>query len=231
MDRRTFIAGVVSGMVARPLAAWAQSGRESLRVGVLGVTPIAETLREAFLLGLGQSGYTEGRALALEHRHANGHPEQVPALAVELVRLKVNAIFARGSAALAAARKATSTIPIVAVDLETDPVAMGFAKSLARPEGNVTGVFLDLPELSGKQIQLLKQIIPRLSRVAVLGDPEANAAQFRATEAAARTLGVRLQALVARSSKGLQDALESARRGRAEAVIVLSSPIVFVDRA
>jgi putative ABC transport system substrate-binding protein len=130
-----------------------------------------------------------------------------------------------------AAKKATSTIPIVAVDLESDPMALGFAKNLSRPGGNVTGVFLDLPEMSGKQIQLFKEIVPGVSRVAVLGDPEMNASQFRATEAAARTLGVQLLMLVGRTSKELDSALESARRAHAGAVIVLSSPIVFADRA
>lgn len=231
MDRRAFIVSVASAFLVGPRAGRAQPRVESLRVGILGVTPMAESLREKFLQGLEQGGYTEGRALALEHRHGNGQLEKMPALAAELVRLKVNVIFARGPQALAAARKATSTIPIVAVDLETDPIAMGFAKSLAKPEGNVTGVFLDLPELSGKQIQLFKEIVPGVSRVAVLGDPEMNAAQFRAAEVASRTLGVHLQPLGVRTAKELEGALETARRGRAGAVFLLSSPIVFAALA
>jgi len=229
IGRRAFLT-MIGGLLATPGVAGAQPA-SSARVGILGVTPSNLATREAFVRGLAQGGYTEGRNVSFEHRHAGGDVERLAELAAELVRLDVNVIFARGPAAVGTAHKATSSIPIVAVDLESDPVALGFAKSLSRPGGNVTGVFLDLPELSGKQIELLKQVIARLSRVAVLGDPEANAAQFRATEAAARTLGVQLQMLEARTSKGLQDALESARRGRAEAVIVLSSPIVFADRA
>jgi ABC transporter substrate binding protein len=98
--------------------------------------------------------------VSIEHRHAGGQPDQLPGLAVELVRTRADVIFARGAGALLATRNATSTIPIVAVDLESDPVAKGFVKNLARPGGNVTGVFLDLPELSGKQLQLLREVSP-----------------------------------------------------------------------
>jgi len=130
-----------------------------------------------------------------------------------------------------ASRNATSTIPIVAVDLESDPVAKGFVKNLARPGGNVTGVFLDLPELSGKQLQLLREVIPNVSRVAVLGDSVLNAPQFGATDFAAKTLGIELQRLDVRTPADLDRSLERAKRGAAGAVILLSSPLVFVNRA
>ncbi len=142
----------------------------------------------------------------------------------------IDVIFARGAGALAATRNATGTIPIVAVDLESDPVAMGFVRNLAQPGGNVTGVFLDLPELSGKQLQLLRDIIPKISRVAVLGDPVLNAPQFRATADAARTLAIEVQRLEVRASTDLGGALETAKRGGAGAVILLSSPLVFAHR-
>ena len=107
---------------------------------------------------------------------------------------------------------------------------MGFVHNLARPGGNITGVFLDLPELSGKQLQLLRDIVPTISRVAVLGDPVLNAPQFRATEQAARDLGIRLTRLEVRAPSDLERALEAARRGGNRAVILLSSPLVFVHR-
>ena len=114
----------------------------------------------------------------------------MPTLAPELVQPNVDLIFARGAGALATAKQATTRIPIVAVDLESDPVAEGFVRTLAQPGGNITGVFLDLPELSGKQLQLIKEIIRSVPRVAIIGDPMLNAPQFRATEAAARALAI-----------------------------------------
>jgi putative ABC transport system substrate-binding protein len=154
----------------------------------------------------------------------------LPGLAVELVRGRPDVIFARGAGALAATKSATDTIPIVAVDLESDPVATGFVRTLARPGGNVTGVFLDVPELSGKQLQLLRDIIPTISRVAVLGDSVLNAPQFRATAQAARALTIHVQKLDVRASADLDRAMEAARKGNARAVILLSSPLVFVHR-
>jgi putative ABC transport system substrate-binding protein len=143
----------------------------------------------------------------------------------------VAVLFVRGAAALSAAKHATSRIPIVAVDLESDPVAMGFVRTLAQPGGNITGVFLDLPELSGKQLQLLTEVIRPIARVAVLGDPVLNAPQFRATDVAARALGIEPQSVEVRAPKDFDTALEAAGRGRASAVLLLSSPLVFTGRA
>jgi putative ABC transport system substrate-binding protein len=187
-------------------------------------------LAEAFAKGLSDSGYVDGRNVTIEHRHAAGRPEKLSELALALVRTS-DVIFARGAGALTAARNATRTIPIVAVDLESDPVAMGFVRNLARPGGNVTGVFLDVPELSGKQLQLLRDIIPSVLRVAVLGDPVLNAPQFRATDLAASALAIQLQKVDVRTAADLDRALETAQHGNARAVILLSSPLVFVHRA
>jgi putative ABC transport system substrate-binding protein len=151
-------------------------------------------------------------------------------LAADLARLKVDVFLARGAGALAAAKQATSRIPTVAVDLESDPVAMGFVRNLAQPGGNITGVFLDLPELSAKQLQFLKEVIRPISRVAIFGDPMLNAPQFQATEAAARALAIQPQRLEVRASKDIDTALEAASRGKANAVILLSSPLVFHHR-
>ena len=119
----------------------------------------------------------------------------MPVLAGDLVQLNVKVIFAIGPPPLAAAAKATASVPIVALDLESDPVALGYVKSLAHPGGNITGAFLDFPELSGKQLQLFKEVLPRLSRIAIFGDPGINAPQLAATETAARAVAVQAEAL------------------------------------
>jgi putative tryptophan/tyrosine transport system substrate-binding protein len=175
-------------------------------------------------------GYVEGQNLLLEDREAKGRIERPPDLAAELVRLQVDVILVRGASALVAVRQASRTILIVAVDLESDPVVMGFVASLARPGGNLTGVFLDLLELSGKQLELLQEVVPALSRVAVLGNPEINGPQFRALEVVARAWGVQLQALEVRGPEEFDRAFEAASRGGAAGRIVFSSPSVFEYR-
>ena len=229
MDRRAMIAGALSVMTAAR-AARAQPTARAPRIGVLGLTPTDKSLAEAFAVGLAQAGYVDGRNVVVEHRHAGGRPDDLPGLATALVSAPTDVIFARGAGSLEAVKNATSTIPIVAVDLESDPVARGFVKNLARPGGNITGVFHDLPELSGKQLELLRQVIPTVTRVAVLGDAVLNAPQFRATEDAARALAMQLQTLDVRASADIDRALDSARRSRASAVLLLSSPLVFVYR-
>jgi putative ABC transport system substrate-binding protein len=230
MDRRAFLGTLAGSLLAAPLAGEAQTPAQVPRVGTLGAPPSDPALIQAFARGLGDGGYIDGRNVAIDHRHTQSQPDQLPGLAVEMARARPDVIFARGAGALSAARSATDTIPIVAVDLESDPVAMGFVKNLARPGGNVTGVFLDVPELSGKQLQLLRDIIPTISRVAVLGDSVLNAPQFRATDQAAKTLAIQIQRLDVRAPADLDRALETAKRGGARAVILLSSPLVFVHR-
>jgi putative ABC transport system substrate-binding protein len=231
MDRRAFIGVISTGLLAAPGATGAQPAARAPRIAVLGVTSLNPTLGQAFKLGLGEVGYTDGQNVAVEDRDADGMPERLPQLAADLVRLNVDIIFARGAGALAAAKQATSRIPIVTVDLESDPLAMGFVRSLAQPGSNITGVFLDLPELSGKQLQLLKETIRSISRVAILGDHVLNRPQFQATEVAARSLAMQPQLLDVRTSKDIDTALDAASRGRAGAVLLLSSPLVFRYRA
>jgi putative tryptophan/tyrosine transport system substrate-binding protein len=158
-------------------------------------------------------------------------PARLPARAAELVRIGPDVIFARGPAAVAAEVQATTTIPIVAVDLESDPLAPGYAKTLARLGGNVTGVFLDLPDLSAKQLQLFREIAPGVSRVALVGDSTSNAAQLRATERAAQTLSVQVKMFEGRTSAELDTAMNAARRSGAGAVLLFSSPVVFNNSA
>ena len=230
MDRRAFLGTVAGGLLAAPLAAEAQQPGKVYRIAMLGVTAMDPLLNEAFKQGLGELGYTEGRNVVVEYRHADGRPERLSQLAADLVRLNVAVLVVRGAAALAAAKDATSHIPTVAVDLESDPVAMGFVRNLAQPGGNITGVFLDLPELSGKQLQLLKEVIRPISRVAILGDPALNGPQFQATAGAARALAIEPQLVEVRGSRDFDTALEAAGRGRAGAVLLLSSPLVFTGR-
>jgi putative tryptophan/tyrosine transport system substrate-binding protein len=231
MERRKFIGVLSTSFLAVPVAARAQPAARVPRIVVFGPTPANPVLGKAFKVGLSELGYTDGQNVAVEYRDADGMPERLPQLAVDLVRLNVDIIFARGAGALAAAKQATSRIPIVTVDLESDPLAMGFVRSLAQPGSNVTGVFLDLPELSGKQLQLLKEIIRSISRVAILGDQVLNRPQFQATEMAARSLAMQPQLLDVRAPKDIDTALDAASRGRVGAVLLLSSPLVFRYRA
>ena len=232
MERRAFVlATIAGGLLAAPLAAEAQTAAKRVRVGMLGSNPIPPFLYEMFKEGLAQLGYIEGHQVQIVQLDSGGVPARLPAGAAELVRARADVIFARGPFAVAAAVQASKTIPIVAMDLESDPIALGYAKTLARPGGNVTGVFLDLPEVSAKQLQLFREIAPGLSRVALVGDSTGNAAQFRATERAAQTLGIQVQMFEGRTAAELDAALEAAPRSGVGAVLIFSSPIVFDQRA
>jgi putative ABC transport system substrate-binding protein len=199
-------------------------------IGFLDPVPGAEAmldLIDAFRRGLAEAGFQEGKNLAIEYHFTNFKPELMLQAASDLVRLNVNAIFAPTPESGAATRNATASIPIVALDLESDPVAKGYIRSLARPGGNITGMYLDLPELGGKQIGLLKEIVPRLSRIAIIGVPDLNAAQFVATEAAARALALEAEIVEVRVADDFERVLEAARTNHVEAGILLSSPLVF----
>lgn len=164
------------------------------RVGVLLVSdPAQRGVVDFFRQGLRELGHVEGQTIAIEYRSAEGKEERFPDLASELIRLEVDVIFAAVAAAVRAARHATKTIPIVTV--VNDPVAAGFVASLARPGGNITGLSMMSPAVVGKQMELLRQVVPKISRVAVLANPAnpGNAPQLRQAEVVARTLGMRLQ--------------------------------------
>jgi putative tryptophan/tyrosine transport system substrate-binding protein len=231
MRRRQFIS-VIAGAAVWPLGT--RSAQRAMPViGVLAPNaPAAEgTLHTAaaFRRGLAEAGYEEGKNLAIEYRFTNFRPELMPEFAGDLVRLNMNVIFAPTPEAVAAARNATTSIPIVALDLESDPVAKGYVKSLARPGGNITGMFLDIPELSGKQVGLLKEIVPRLSRIAIFGIPGVNAAQFAATETAARALALEADVMEVRVADDFERALEAARTKHVEGGVLLMSPLVFAS--
>jgi putative tryptophan/tyrosine transport system substrate-binding protein len=228
MRRREFITLAGGAVAALPLAARAQQPAMPV-VGFLNIATAEGIphLVAAFRRGLAEAGYVEGKNLAIEYRFGNFKPELLPQAASDLVRLDVSAIFAATPEAVAAAKNATTSIPIVALDLETDPLAKGYVKSLARPGGNITGMFLDLPELSGKQIELLKQIVPHLSRIAIFGVPGLNVAQFAAAESAVQVLALEAEVMEVRVADEFKQALDAARTRHVEAGILLSSPLVF----
>ena len=177
-------------------------------------------------------GYIEGRNITIEYRYAQGKLDQLSALAADFVRLKVDVIVTGGSTATRAAKEATLTIPIV-MSQDNDPVGSGFIVSLARPGGNITGLSTLRPELSGKRLELLKEIIPKLSRVAVLGDSDnpGDAEGLRETELAAGALGLKLQYLNIRAPKDIEPAFREARKGSADAALVLGGPVLNVQPA
>jgi putative ABC transport system substrate-binding protein len=224
MDRRIFLAGTGAVLLAAPFAAEAQQAGKMWRIGVLwpGGSPPASPRMESFRQGLRESGYVDGQNVVVELRYAEGG-ERLRELAAELVRFDVSVIATFGDSGLQLAQRTTTSIPIVA--LVDDFVGSALAGSLARPGGNITGVSLLAPELSAKRLELLKEILPRVSRMAVLSDP-ATGSQLKASEAAARSLGVKLQVLDVRGRDDLGRAFQAAKKGRAEALHVFSSPLL-----
>jgi putative tryptophan/tyrosine transport system substrate-binding protein len=226
--RRDFIT-LVTGAIAWPLEARAQQPAMPV-VGYLHVAAAEAQAQNvaAFRRGLADAGYVEGKNVTIEYRFTNFRPELMPEAAGDFIRRNVSVIFAAEPAGVAVLRNATTSVPVVALDLESDPVAKGYVKTLARPGGNMTGMFLDLPELSGKQVGLLKEIVPRLSRIAIFGIPGLNVAQFAATETAVRTLALEAEIMEVHVADDFEQALESARTRRVDAGILLSSPLMFV---
>jgi ABC-type uncharacterized transport system substrate-binding protein len=186
---------------------------------------------EAFLQGLRELDYVEGKDIAIEYRYAEGNPDRLPALAAELVSLKIDIIVTGGSSPTRAAKEATVTIPIVMTQ-DIDPVGSGFVASLARPGGNITGLSNFAPELSGKRIELLKEIVPKISRVAVLGalSLPANAQALKEVKAAAEALRVKLQHLDIQNPTDIESAFRAASKGRAEAALALPGAVLISHR-
>jgi putative ABC transport system substrate-binding protein len=211
----------------------AQQVKKAPRIGFLGATDAsANTARiEAFRQGLRELGYTEGENIVVEYRWAEGKAERLPELAAELVRLKVAIVVTAGPTATRPAKEATSTIPIV-MAFDNDPVGSGFVVSLARPGGNVTGLSAVFPELSGKRLELLKEVLPKLSRIVAFGtlSQPGTVQTLRETERAASALALKLQSLDIRNPGNIETAFQAARKGRADAILVLSSPVIFSRR-
>ena len=185
-----------------------------------------------FRQGMRELGYEEGKNLIIEWRSAEGKLDRLPALAAELVSLKVDVIVTMGSSVSRSAKKATSTIPIVMAQVN-DPVGDGFVASLARPGGNITGLSTLAPELSGKRLELLREVVPRLSRVAVMGSSTipGNAQQLKETELAAGALGVTLHYLDVLDPKEVATAFRGASKAHAEAILGLGGPVLNSQRA
>ena len=202
----------------------AQQPKKVSRIGYLNAaSPSAISARhEAFRQGLRELGYVEGKNIVIEWRSAEEKLDRLPALAAELVRLKVDVIVTAGPLPTRAAKEATTTIPIVMTN-EGDPIGTGFVASLARPGGNITGLSTLAPELSGKRLELLKEIVPKLSRVAVLGTSTlpGNAQSLKEVELAAGAFGVRLQYLDVLGPKDIETAFRAAVKGRADAVLMI----------
>jgi putative tryptophan/tyrosine transport system substrate-binding protein len=220
-------------LLAVPLAAEAPPVAPMSRVGFLhpGVlTPERTRNLDALRQELRDHGYVEGQHLTLVYRWAEGREERLPALAAELVRLPVDVLVAISPSAVHAARHATTTIPIVAHDLETDPVAQGLVASLARPGGNLTGMFFDFADFTGKWVELLKEVVPQLAHVAVLWDPRVGPVQLRAVEAAAQALGLQWHLLEVHRHDEVEGACRAAADGQAGALLALSSPLVNASR-
>jgi putative ABC transport system substrate-binding protein len=225
--RRVFLRSGLA-MLALPFAAHAQQPGKVPRIGYLSASsPSSQQTRfEAFRQGLRELGYVEGKNIVIELRFADGKFDRLPALVAELVRLKTDIIVSAGPAATRAAKDATTTIPIV-MGFGNDPVGSGVVASLSRPEGNITGLSTLAPELSGKQLELLKEIVPKLSRVAVLGNSTepGNAQALREIELAAGALKLQIQYLEIQDPKDFEIAFREASKKRAGAVLLLSMAV------
>jgi putative ABC transport system substrate-binding protein len=181
---------------------------------------------DAFRASLRELGYVEGQNLVIELQFGAGRDDLLRDYTAEFIQHQVDVLFAVGSPALRAAQQVTRTTPIVALDLESDPVTRGFITSLARPGGNITGVFLDLPEFNGKRLELLKEAIPELSRVAVLWEAATDPSPVAALEVATQSLGLQLQLLPVHHPDDFGRALGAASRGDAQGLVVLQTPLM-----
>jgi putative tryptophan/tyrosine transport system substrate-binding protein len=219
--------------LAPPVAVHAQPGAK-VSVGFLSANARAAMSPriEAFQQGLRELGYVAGENILIEDRFADGHVDRLSALAADLVRLRVSVIVTEGATATRFAKEATSTIPIVMAQ-DPDPVGTGVVASLSRPGGNITGLSNLRPDLGGKRLQLLKETLPRLARVAVLGTSTTpgTAQTRRETEQAANAFGVQLQYVEVPGPGDIEPAFRAAGAGRADAVLVLASPVLLSRRA
>jgi putative ABC transport system substrate-binding protein len=233
IDRRAFLAGGAA-LLAAPFAAGAQSGVRVPRIGYLGVNRPEDVrhLLEALRLGLREHGWVEGHTIHIDYRWAEGAPDRLLELAGELVRLSVALILAPATQAIQAARRATRDIPIVMV-ASNDPVSDGFVSGFARPGGNITGLTFDPGlEIGGKHVELLVQAIPRLTRAAVLVNPENRTSKLMndAIQSAAVSFGLQLQFVQAQAPDQINRAFVAATKKRAGAMLILSDAMLYGQR-
>ena len=231
MNRRAFIA-LLSGAAAWPIAARAQQAGRLPTIGFLGAgTPSPyKQLTAAFVQRLRELGWIEERTVAIEYRWAEGRSERLPVVAAEFVRLKVDVMVMEGTPATLAAKQATSIIPIV-FPVSGDPVSAGLVASLARPGGNVTGLSIQQTDLAGKRLELLREVIPGLRRIAMISDPtnSSTVLDLRAALTAAHTLNLDAAVLETRSGEDIASAIE-ALNDRPDALYVVGSPLMFANR-
>jgi putative ABC transport system substrate-binding protein len=225
VKRREFIT-LLGGTAALPIAALAQQARNNRKLGVLhpGQAAAVNSRLTAIREGLNDAGQRDS-GVELVTRLADGDLSRLPALAENLVNTRVDAILAAAPPAVQAASSATKSIPVIALDLESDPVTSGFIASLARPGGNVTGVFLDFPEFSAKCLQMLIETLPTLASLAVLWDPTTGSLQLKSVEAAAQGFGVSVKVFEARRVADVAEAFYSLERSHVQGVLILSSPL------
>ena len=232
MTKKIYRIGLCTMLFALSLSAEAQQPAKIPRLGYLTAPPFSALTaqHEAFRQGLRELGYVEGKNIFIEWRSAEAKLDRLPELAAELVRLKVDVIVTAGPAPTRAAKGATSTIPVV-MAFDSDPVGNGFVASLARPGGNITGSSTLNPELSGKRLEILKETVPKLSRVAVFGTSTfpGTGANLKEVERAAAALKVKLQYLDVLSHKDIETAFRAATKERAEAILFLGS-VVYTDK-
>ena len=234
INRRRFLRHIGLGILATPFIARAQPAAKVVRIGYLSANPGSPSAPpvKAFRQGLHDLGWIEGQNVVIEYRWADGHFERLPALAAELVRLKVDVIVASPTPAALAAKKATDTIPIVGTSL-TDAVGLGLIASVARPAGNVTGVSYSLaPEIFGKHLALLTEVVPKVRRIAILSNPAgpAQPATIRNIQEAARSMGLQLALVEARGPGEFDAAFATSARERVGAVFVVMDPAFIGQR-
>jgi putative ABC transport system substrate-binding protein len=232
MGKRIFGIALVATLFALSFPAEAQQVTKIPRIGFVTASPSVFPGRiEAFRQGLRELGYVEGKNIVIEWRYTDGKLDRAPALAAELVRLKIDIIVVSGPILTNILKEATTTIPIV-MGYHTDPVGTGLVASLARPGGNITGLSVLSPELGGKRLEILKEVVPKLSRVAVLGSSTlpGNTEMLKETELAAGALGLRLQFVDVLSPKDIEAAFRGAVKGRADAVLAQGSGVLNANR-
>jgi putative ABC transport system substrate-binding protein len=233
MDRRRFATAVALGLLAAPLASAAQQAVKVPRIGILAPgRPLPHPVFEALRNGLRELGYVEGKTIAIEWRWEEDKPDRYPVLARDLAQLSVDIIVAGTTAASVAAKNVTSAIPVVMAATGGDPVEMGLVKSLARPGGNITGLVLLTEELPGKRLELLREAIPGLTRVALLWYPlPYGRAHVNLHETAARSLGIELHRVEVHGPDDFESAFRSATRARTQAAILTQSSLYNIYRA
>ena len=231
MDRRTFVSTAAGVLLSKAFSANAQPTAKVPRIGVLHVgTADSSSNATVFTQGLRELGYVEGKNIVVERRFGDNRAERMSEIAAEFVRLKVDVIVTSTDLAIAAVKQQTQTIPIVMVN-STDPVGTGFVASLAHPGGNITGLAGISPELNAKRLELLKEVVPGLSRVAILWEPAVRGGvlEYNGTQSAARSMQLQIQGVEVSRVDDFESAFTALTAGRAEALTVVGSPLTFAN--